>query len=249
MRAAGGELSLSIVIPCFDEAERISLALERIATFLADNSLPAEVVVVDDGSRDATAEVAERSAAELGIALRVLRNPTNRGKGFAIRRGALAARGKACLLTDADLSVGIDHLGPFLARLKPEVDAVIGSRHVDGARIAVHQPRYRELLGAAFRALAKRFLSLEASDFTCGFKLFSRDAAREIFSRQTLWGWGYDVEILLIASRLGMVLVEEPVEWRDDARTRVRLGRDVLRSAHDLLRIRWNDLRGRYRHG
>lgn len=238
---------ISIVIPCFDEEARLPATLEDIARFLSEHGQAAEFVIVDDGSRDRTAEVAEGTAERLGLALRVLRHAPNRGKGFAMRRGVLAAEGDVCLLTDADRSVSVDHLERFLGRLGPEVDAVIGSRRIPGARIALHQPRLREALGGVFRSLSQRFLALERSDFTCGFKLWRTGAAQEVFRRQRIWGWGYDTEILLIAQRLGQRLVEEPVEWHDDARTRVRLGRDVVRSALDLLRIRWNDLRGRYR--
>jgi glycosyltransferase involved in cell wall biosynthesis len=238
---------VSIVIPCFDEEKRLPDTLEDMARFLAARGLSAELVIVDDGSRDRTAEVAEATARRLGLALRVLRHAPNRGKGFAMRRGVLAAQGDVCLLTDADRSVPIEHLERFLERLGPGVDAVIGSRRMPGARIALHQPRLREALGGAFRSLSQRILGLERSDFTCGFKLWRAGAAQEVFRRQRIWGWGYDTEILLIAKRLGQRLVEEPVEWRDDARTRVRLGRDVVRSALDLARIRWNDWRGRYR--
>lgn len=242
-----GPPRLSIVIPVYDEAERIEPTLCNIAAHFGARLAEVEAILVDDGSRDGTARIAEKVGAELGLVLRVHREPRNRGKGFAVRRGMLDARGAAVLFTDADLSVSIDHVDRLLSRLGEGVDVVMGSRRAPGANIARHQPALRERLGTAFRNLARVLLVPGISDFTCGFKLFERTAAREIFSRQRLWGWGFDVEIALIARRRGLVLVEEPVEWVDDARTRVRLARDALRSALDLLRIAWNDLRGRYR--
>jgi dolichyl-phosphate beta-glucosyltransferase len=245
-RDAAARPALSIVIPAFDECERLPASLARIAEHLGAERGAVEVVVVDDGSADDTAGAAERAGAAHGLSLRVLRHAPNRGKGFAARRGMLDARGAAILLTDADLSVPIEHLGAFRDRLAAGARVVSGSRHAPGARIAVHQPAFRERLGGAFRGLAARLVAPGISDFTCGFKLFAHDAAREIFGRQRLWGWGYDVEILFIARRCGIAVEEAPVEWRDDRRTRVRLWRDAPRSLLDLLRIRWNDLRGLY---
>jgi dolichyl-phosphate beta-glucosyltransferase len=238
---------LSIVIPAYDEVERIGDSLRRIAEHLGGRRAEVEMIVVDDGSRDGTARAAERAGAELALSLRVLRESRNRGKGFAVRLGMCEARGDAVLFTDADLSVSIDHLDRFLPRLSEGIDAVVGSRRAPGATILLHQPALRERLGTVFRDLARRLVVPDVTDFTCGFKLYTRAAAQRIFSRQRLWGWGFDVEIALIARRQGLSVVEEPVAWVDDARTRVSLGRDAVRSALDLARIRWNDWRGRYR--
>lgn len=239
--------ALSIVIPAFDESERLGPSLERVAAHLAARGDAVEVVVVDDGSRDATAERAEEAGRRLGLRLRVLRHAPNRGKGFAVRRGMLEARGDVVLFSDADLSVPITHLERFLARIEGGADVVIGSRRLPGARIEIHQPALRERLGAWFGRLARWLVAPGVSDFTCGFKMFRREAAQEVFALQRLDGWGFDAEIVLIALRRGFVLEEEPVEWRDDRRTRVRILRDGLRSGAELLRIRWNDLRGAYR--
>jgi len=239
--------TLSIVVPAYDEAARLPATLASVAEHVRVRGLDAEVVIVDDGSTDGTAEVARHHGATHGLALRVLRHAPNRGKGYAVRVGMLAARGDAVLLTDADLSVPLDHLDAFRERLAANgTDAVIGSRRIAGAHIAVHQPARREWLGGVFRGLAALAVAPGTSDFTCGFKLFTRDAARAVFARQRLWGWGYDVEILFLARRLGLRVAEAPVTWSDDRRSRVRLWRDVPRSLADLVRIRWNALCGRY---
>lgn len=236
---------LSIVIPAYNERERLPATLESLAKYLRASGHDGEVVLVDDGSRDDTADLARAEAERLGLSLRALTHTPNRGKGYAARRGMLAARGDRILLCDADESVPIAMVDRFLERLEEGPAAVIGSRLKAGSKIVIQQPALRERLGEAFRELG-RLLVPGISDFTCGFKLFRRDAAQRVFGLQRLWGWGYDVEILLIARRLGLEVTEEPVEWSDDARTRVRLGVDVFRSAWDLVRIGWNDLRGCY---
>lgn len=238
---------LSIVIPVYNEADRLAPSLSQVAGFLSSRPEAVEVVIVDDGSDDGTEARARQAAAALGLKLSLIRHGQNRGKGFAVRTGMLAARGRAVLFTDADLSVPISALDPFLARLEAGADVVIGSRRVPGAKIVRHQPPLRERLGTVFRDLASLFVVAGVSDFTCGFKLFRHEAAQAVFPLQRLAGWGFDVEVLLIARRMGLVVAEEPVEWRDDARTRVHLLRDCLRSANDLVRIRWHDLRGQYR--
>ena len=239
-------VDVSIVIPAFDEAERIAPSLKEIAAHLSARPFRGEVLLVDDGSRDGTAEVARQAAAAHDLALEVLRYTPNRGKGHAVRTGMLAARGEAVLFTDADLSVPVSHLDRFLSRLHEGADVVIGSRRAPGANIVRHQPAWRERLGTVFRDVARLVLVPGVDDFTCGFKLFRAEAARAVFSRQRVDGWGFDVEIALIARRLGLHMVSEPVQWSDDARTRVRIGRDALRSAWELARVRWHDLRGAY---
>lgn len=248
MRAERVGPFLTIVIPAYDERERLPRTLEAVAEHFGPARSQVEVLVVDDGSRDGTAQVAAAEGERLGLLLRVISYAPNRGKGHAVRCGMLEAKGEAVLLTDADQSVPIAAVGRFLARLPEGPEVVFASRQLAGSRIAVHQPRLRERLGGVFRDLARAVVP-GVSDFTCGFKLFRADAARRIFRLQRLWGWGYDVEIALIARRLQLFLVEEPVEWQDDARTRVHLVRDVVRSAADLVRIVWNDRRGRYREG
>jgi dolichyl-phosphate beta-glucosyltransferase len=236
---------LTVVIPAFNEARRIEAPLRRMAAYLRAHHPASEVVLADDGSTDGTVGVVEALARELGLSLRVLPSPVNRGKGHAVRRGMLAARGGLVLMTDADLSTPIDELARLVAAIRAGADAAIGSRKVAGAVIETHQPLVRETMGRVFTGLA-RLLIVDVSDVTCGFKLFRRDVAHAVFSRVTLDDWSFDAEALFLVHRLGYTLVEVPVRWRDAAGTKVSRGRDAVRSAVGLVRIRWNHARGRY---
>lgn len=238
------EPELSIVIPAFNEAARIGERLRRIRDHLRGRGLAAEIVVVDDGSTDGTADVVRGLGEQLGLAPRVLACE-HRGKGHAVRVGMTAARGRAVLMTDADLSTPIDELDRFLPYLRDGAHVVIGSRKMDGAVLEVRQPVLREAMGRVFTLLTQ-ILVVRVSDATCGFKLFTRDAARQIFSRLTLDDWSFDAEALFVARKLGYAIREVPIHWRDEPGTKVRRGRDALQAAVGLLRIRWNALSGRY---
>ena len=192
MSQEGAEPDLSIVIPVFNEAGRIPDSLRRIHGHIQGRGLSAELVLVDDGSTDGTVEVVRRITAELGIALRVVPSE-HRGKGHAVRIGMTAARGRAVLMTDADLSTPIDELDRFMPYLRDGAQVVIGSRRLGGAVIEVHQPFLREAMGRVFTLLTQ-LLVVRVSDATCGFKLFTREAAHQIFSRLTLDDWSFDAE-------------------------------------------------------
>jgi dolichyl-phosphate beta-glucosyltransferase len=237
---------LSLVIPAFNEDRRIGQSLERILSFFRAQSYPFEIIVVDDGSTDRTVEVVRGFAAS-DPQLRVEPQPQNRGKGEAIRKGMLLAGGKYLFFSDADLSVPIEAVPDFLSRLEAGDDVAVGSRRIAGAVIEVHQPIHRELMGKVFTGLSNLILGLKLKDFTCGFKAFRRDAARELFSRQRLGGWSFDSEILYLAKSKGYRIAEVPVVWRNDEATKVRLGRDVVRSFVDLWNIRINHALGKYR--
>ena len=237
---------LSLVIPAFNEDRRIGQSLERILSFFRAQSYPFEIIVVDDGSTDRTVEVVRGFAAS-DPQLRVEPQPQNRGKGEAIRKGMLLAGGKYLFFSDADLSVPIEAVPDFLSRLEAGDDVAVGSRRIAGAVIEVHQPIHRELMGKVFTGLSNLILGLKLKDFTCGFKAFRRDAARELFSRQRLGGWSFDSEILYLAKSKGYRIAEVPVVWRNDEATKVRLGRDVVRSFVDLWNIRINHTLGKYR--
>lgn len=237
---------LSLVIPAFNEDRRIGQSLDRILSFFRGQSYTFEIIVVDDGSTDRTIEVV-RGFAVSEPAIRVEPQPRNCGKGEAIRKGMLLAGGKYLFFSDADLSVPIEAVPDFLSRLEAGYEVAVGSRRIEGAVIEVHQPMHRELMGKVFTRVSNLILGLGLKDFTCGFKAFRRDAARDLFSRQRLGGWSFDSEILYLAKRKGYRVAEVPVVWRNDEATKVRLGRDVVRSFVDLWSIRINHALGKYR--
>ena len=234
--------SVSIIIPAFNEEKRLPATLRSVREHLA--LFPwefSEIVVVDDGSRDGTAEAARAGGA------RVLRNPGNRGKGYAVRRGMLEARGEWALFSDADLSAPIEEMEKLWAAAEREGARVaIGSRALDRSLIGVHQPLLRETIGRGFNIAMRLITGLPFHDTQCGFKLFEARAAAEIFRRQRLDGFGFDVEVLFIARRLGYRTVETPVRWNNAAGTTVSLARGVM-AFLDPLKVRWNAIRGRYK--
>lgn len=235
--------TLSIVIPAYNEEQRLPGTLDRIGSYVERSPIPvAEILVVDDGSRDGTAALAEGR----GGIVRVVRNPGNRGKGYAVRNGMLAAKGDWILSTDADLSAPIDELEKLIAAVRRE-DAVvaIGSRALNRKLVKVHQPMMRELSGRAFNLVMRLVTGLPFRDTQCGFKLFRRDAAREIFSRQIEEGFSFDVEDLVIARVLGLKSIEVPVEWSNVEGTKVSLTQG-MKSFADLVRIRGRAVRGYY---
>ena len=241
---------LSIVIPAYDEAERLPPTLTAVAGYLEASSKPAEIVVVDDGSSDRTVAAARNAASQLGrpnLEFQVLENGRNRGKGSSVRRGMLAARGRWALFTDADLSTPIEEADKLLdAAERGSHDVVIGSRALDRSLIGTHQPLFREISGRVFNLVARVTAGLPFHDTQCGFKLFSQRAARGVFSLQRLDRFGFDVEALFLARKLGFSIAETPVHWNDAAGSKVTAlkGADAFL---DILRVRWNDLRGRYR--
>jgi dolichyl-phosphate beta-glucosyltransferase len=236
--------TLSIVIPAYNEERRLPATLDRILAYREASPVPmAEILVVDDGSRDGTAAVIQ---AKGGI-VRLVSNPGNRGKGYAVRNGMLAAKGDWILSTDADLSAPIEELGKLISAARRENAAVaIGSRALDRKLVKVHQPMMREVSGRAFNIVMRTVTGLPFRDTQCGFKLFRGDAAREIFSRQIEEGFSFDVEDLLIAHALGLRSIEVPVEWSNVEGTKVSLAQG-MKSFADLVRIRGRALRGDYK--
>ena len=233
--------SISIIIPAFNEEKRLPSTLTTVKRYLTASSWEfSEIVVVDDGSRDSTAKVAEAAGA------RVLRNPGNRGKGYSVRHGMLEAKGDWALFSDADLSAPIEELETLWSAVEREgAPCAIGSRALDRSLIGVHQPAFRESMGRVFNLLMRLGTGLPFHDTQCGFKLFETSAAREIFGRQRLDGFGFDVEVLFIAKRLGYRTLEVPVRWNDVAGTKVStlLG---AKGFLDPLKVRWNGLTGKY---
>jgi dolichyl-phosphate beta-glucosyltransferase len=230
-----------VVIPAFNEAGRLPATLARVREYLAARGSSYEILVVDDGSSDGT----ERAALALGEDVRVLRHAPNRGKGYAVRRGMLAARGVLRLMTDADLSTPVEELVKLEREIERGFDVAIASRAVAGARIEVRQPAYREAMGRLFNVLVQGLLLPGLADTQCGFKLFTAEAAEAAFGGTRLDGFSFDVEALYVARRRGLRIAEVPVVWRNDAATRVGIGRGGAAFV-DLLRIWLSALRGDY---
>lgn len=238
------EPMISIVVPAFNEAGRIEDSIREIDAFIRRSPWSFEVIVVDDGSTDDTADIVSRFQLSC---LRLLRNNGNRGKGYTVRQGVLAAKGKYVLFTDADLSAPIEEAEKLLdAVAQQKGDVIIGSRAVDRSYIERHQPRFRELAGILFNIMVRFLLGLNVRDTQCGFKLFDREKTRRIFEQLTTLGFGFDPEVLFLAKRFGLRVCEVPVRWSHSEGSKVRVLQDSIRMFLDLVRIRWNALAGRY---
>jgi glycosyltransferase involved in cell wall biosynthesis len=236
---------LSIVIPAYNEALRIGPTLEHIRRYLEAKNFTAELIVVDDGSTDGTAEVARQAGASIQ-GLRIVRNERNRGKGFSVRRGVMEARGELVLFTDADLSAPIDETDRLLeALIQGRHDAAVGSRALREL-IGVRQPWVRRLAGRVFNLLVRVLTGLPIKDTQCGLKLFRRHSTLAAFELQSVAGFGFDPELLFLVARLGGTVVEVPVRWNDDAATRVRLLGDSARMFVDLVAMRRRAIMGGY---
>ena len=233
-------MDVSIVIPAYNEAERLGPTLERVLTWPGLASRQVEVIVVDDGSLDATARlVEERAAASADGRLRVLRNEGNRGKGYSVRRGVLEATGDHILFSDADLSTPIEELDRLQRALSGgAAEVAIGSRAVDRSMTLKRQPLLRDHLGRCFNLAVQALVLPGIRDTQCGFKLFTRRAAHDVFRRAQLDGFAFDVEALFLARALGYEVAEVPVVWINDENTRVDPLRDGLRMLRDIYRIR-----------
>ena len=236
--------TVSIVVPAFNEAARIGASIRKIDEFVRQSPISFELIVVDDGSSDDTVAIINPFSIK---GLRLIRNHQNRGKGYTVRKGVLAATGKYVLFTDADLSAPIDEMTKLLdVALNEDADVVIGSRAVDRSYIEKHQTRFRELGGIVFNRMVRVFLGLDLHDTQCGFKLFHREKSRLIFEKQTTNGFGFDPELLFLARLHGLRIRETPVRWSHAEGSKVRFLRDSSRMFLDLVRIRWNALMGRY---
>jgi len=237
---------LSVVIPAYNEELRLPATLERIAAYLKNCGREAEVLVVDDGSKDRTAAVAESFRGKVA-ALRVVPNGVNRGKGYSVRHGVQEARGRIVLFTDADLSAPIEEAGKLIEALNTRnCDVAIGSRAVDRSLITVHQSRFREFSGIIFNKLVRIILRISFVDTQCGFKAFRRERCGIVFEQQTIERFGFDPELLYLARHHGLRAVEIPVRWGHSPATKVSMLRDSLQMFLDVFKIRWNSLLGRY---
>lgn len=247
---AVAEPLLSVVIAAYNEADVIADTVQRIAAYL-DVKHPYEILVVDDGSEDATLEILKGLESRYA-ALRVIQNGANRGKGYAIKQGVLAAKGEFILCTDADLAYSIEDVEDFLHAIQQEFDAVWGSRVHPGSLYSMHARYFpyifqRHLIGRMLIVVVDLLFGLNVSDTQCGFKFFRSGAAREIFSRTRMTDFSFDVEVCCIARRLGYRIQEMPVHFRyNGGKSSVRLIAGSFRMMLDLIRIRWNLYRGLY---
>ncbi|MEA2645114.1 MAG: hypothetical protein QOE92_197 [Chloroflexota bacterium] len=228
---------LSVVVPAYNERNRLPPSLRAIDAYLRERGLPGELIVVDDGSSDGTAAMVEEMVEE-GLALRLIRHPENRGKGAAVRTGMLAATGRLVLFTDADLSTPIADVERLAAALDSGADVAIGSRAVDRRLVQVHQPLARELMGRVFNLFVQAIVLPGLKDTQCGFKAFRGEVAHELFEPLISQGFEFDPEVLYRARRRGMSIVEIAVHWRNNPDTRVSPVRDSMRMFASLFRIR-----------
>ena len=242
-RSAGdGVEFVSFVVPAYNEEQRLAKSLVRLLAFAGAQPYRAEIIVVDDGSADATATIA-REAAERAtgkVSLRVLQHERNQGKGAAVRTGVQAAGGDYILFLDADLATPPEEYPKLLQALDAGADVAAGSRiQPGGADMRASQPAWRRVGGRFFHMARRRLLLPDIEDTQCGFKAFRRSAAEAIFSRQQLEGWSFDAELLYLAKRLGLSIRQVPLEWRHMEGSKVRIGLGSLLELRDLARIRW----------
>lgn len=236
---------LSLVIPAYNEEERIGRGLQVMGAHLAGCGESCEIIVVDDGSQDRTVDVVRAESRGMALPVRVACCPRNRGKGYALKVGFHLSRGDRVAFSDADLATPMPMLDRLLAKLDEGYDFALGSRKMEGAEMRVRQPVLRESLGKVFTQLVN-VLAAPVSDATCGLKAYRGDVGRDLFARLRTDGWSFDAELLVVARQLGYRWAEVPVEWEDQEGTKVNLVRDAIGSMAGLMRIRANASLGRY---
>lgn len=235
----------SIVIPAYNESARILATLQSVVACIRAKGWATEVIVVNDGSRDSTADMV-REFAKSAPEVRLVENPGNRGKGYSVRSGLLQALGEVVMFTDSDLSAPIEEAERLFAAIEQGADIAIGSRWLESGRQTHRQPLYRQFFGRCFNAVTRGVMGLRFADTQCGFKAFTRAAAQTVFQLQTIERWGFDPEILFIALKRGYRVVEVPVSWAHDERSRMSYLRDGMKMLEEIAIIRWNALLGRY---
>jgi dolichyl-phosphate beta-glucosyltransferase len=235
----------SIVIPAYNEAARVGATLEKVLAYTAAQGWDAEIIVVNDGSSDNTTEIVH-SYAEKNPRLQLLENPGNRGKGYSVRNGMLHAQGEILLFSDADLSSPIEEAEKLFSALENGADIAIGSRWLQSNLQTQRQPLHRQLFGRVFNLLLRMILGLSFKDTQCGFKAFTRPAAETIFPLQNIERWGFDPELLYLAKKFKFKVVEVPVAWAHREGTRINPLRDGAKMFLEILKVRWNAVRGKY---
>jgi glycosyltransferase involved in cell wall biosynthesis len=233
---------LSVIIPLYNESKRLN-GISTILNFLNKKHFKYEVLLINDGSTDTTLK--KLGDYKKNKSIRIISYTVNKGKGYAIKIGMIQSLGEFCLFTDVDLSTPIEELDNFLPHLKKN-DLVIGTRKKKGANLIRRQPILREFLGKIFTIISQMFLNSQISDFTCGFKCFSRKTANEIFRKVTIDRWGFDAEIIFIAKKKKHKIKEIPVAWTNNPQTRVKFPDAIFNSLYELIKIRYNDFRKIY---
>jgi dolichyl-phosphate beta-glucosyltransferase len=235
----------SIVIPAYNEGQRITATLDKVLAYIGQQGWSAEIIVVDDGSRDDTPAIV-RGYAERHPSVRLLQNPGNRGKGYSVRHGMLNARGDLLLFSDADLSSPIHEVTKLFAALADGAEVAIGSRWLRSELQTERQPFYRQLFGRIFNLHLRLLLGLGFKDTQCGFKAFTAHAAQVVFPRQKIERWGFDPELLFLARKFGLPVREIAVEWAHDDRSKISYLKDGLHMGLETLKVRWYSLTGQY---
>ncbi len=235
---------LSIIIPVYNEAKRINKTLLSINEYLKTKDYSYEIIVVNDGSKDETIQIVKSLMPSIKNLI-LLDNKKNCGKGYAVKQGMLSSQGKYRVFTDADNSTSIDHFEKMLPWFEKGYDVVIGSRRISGARIAIHQPFWKEFLGRIGNLIIRLVAIKGIKDTQCGFKGFTAKSAEDIFKRLTINRWGFDIEVLAIAKALGYKIKEIPVYWINDPMTHVRLN-TYFQVLFETFKIRWNLIVNKY---
>ena len=236
---------LSVVIPAYNEQDRLPASLDRIDAYLRAQSIAAEIVVVDDGSTDKTAELAEEALRDRSG--RVVSLTENRGKGAAVRRGVFESRGRWILMTDADLSAPIEeHLKLATTARNDDADIVIASRGLPDSQIEIKQAWVRQTMGKTFNVLIRGMTGLQFRDSQCGFKLMDRKRVLPLFEKMVIDRFAFDIELLYLAVRFGLTVREIPVVWRNEPDSRVHLFLDPINMLYDVARVRWRFRVGEY---
>jgi len=239
------EPAYSIVIPAYNESARLGATLDKVLAYVRSQQWDAEVIVVNDGSRDNTADIVRAFAAK-DPTLRLVENPGNRGKGYSVRNGMLNARGRIVLFSDADLSSPIEEAPKLFEALEQGADIAIGSRWLRAETQTQRQPLHRQLFGRIYNLILRLTLGLQFADTQCGFKAFKQPAVQAIFPLQKIERWGFDPEVLFLARKLKFKVKEVPVAWGHSGGTRINPLVDGSRMVMEMLRIRWYDLTGKY---
>ncbi len=235
--------SLSIVIPAYNEEARLRESLDSIAQFVSTQSIPIEVVIVNNNSQDGTQDIIDEATAEFPFMKGLME--TQQGKGAAVRTGMLAAKHEYLFICDADLSMPIEEVVKFLPPQLDHYDVAIASREAEGA-VRIDEPPFRHFIGRVFNLIVRVFAVRGFDDTQCGFKCFRRDVAHELFPLHTIDGWSFDVELLHIAQQHGYTIKEVPITWYYKAQSKIRPFHDAYKMFRDVIKIRWQSIRGVY---